>query len=202
MHFKKFLCSNPFEYLNDICRCKFWMHYYEKMYVIRHDFLRYKSYTFFFGYLFMEKFKVVCNFICKNLSSVFCRPYEMIICVADTASSCYLMLFFVISIYTYGHYFISKLADYEKRKHLEVYGCIPCLKTRGLAFYAPKRRTFFIKMERKKLLPFFCIRNDRVFDSVFEGNYNCNSPCQRSEEEVKDACVDKHRIQGNKDHDD
>ncbi|AKB76245.1 hypothetical protein MSLAZ_2984 [Methanosarcina lacustris Z-7289] len=114
------------------------MHYYEKMYVIRHDFLRYKSYTFFFGYLFMEKFKVVCNFICKNLSSVFCRPYEMIICVVDTASSCYLMLFFVISIYTYGHYFISKLADYEKRKRFEVYGCIPCLKTRGLALNAPE----------------------------------------------------------------
>jgi len=94
MHFKEFLCSNPFEYFDNISRCKFWMHYYEKMYMIWHNFLRYKSYTFFFCYLFMEKFKVISNFFCKNFSSIFCRSYEMIICVIYTTSSSQPMIFF------------------------------------------------------------------------------------------------------------
>ena len=69
----------------------------------------------------------------------------MIICVVGTTSSGYTMLFLVISIYTYGQYCMSKLADYKKRKRFEVYGCIPCLKTKGLALDAHKKEMFSLR---------------------------------------------------------
>ena len=70
------------------------MSIYEEVNVIWHDFLIYHFNTFLLCDKFMQPMEIFSYRSHQNLSSVFCRPYEMVIYVIDTSSCTHPMLLF------------------------------------------------------------------------------------------------------------